>query len=321
MSLITVGLPVRNGETYLTPMLEGVLTQTYQDFELIISDNASKDRTADICLDFAKRDPRIRYHRQAAVLPPAVNHNFVLQKVGGSYFKWHSHDDVCGPDFLRKCLDALEDDRSAVLAYPRAKIIDSQGCETEDYAYEMRTDDRRPYVRFGSMLRADHRRYAAFEIYGLMRMSALRLVPEMGSYVSADRVLLTRLALLGRFIPLPEYLFFSREHGNRSVRTLPAGINANRKLLRRILGVGALPPLEWWDPTKTGRVNFPEWRLIREYCASIDGASLTPGEKVRCAVETLRWLASDLPKLARDVLIAGESLLTRTPPTVAQASS
>ncbi len=317
MPLISVGLPVRNGENYLAPMLEGVLTQTHQDFELIISDNASKDRTADICLDFAKRDRRIRYHRQTTVLPPAVNHNFVLQKAGGGFFKWHSHDDVCGPEFLRKCLDALNDDRNAVLAYPRAKIIDSHGCEIEDYVYQMRTDDGRPYVRFGSMLRADHRRYAAYEIYGLMRMSALRLVPEMGSYVSADRVLLTRLALLGRFIPLSEYLFFSREHGNRSVRTLPGGIDARRKLLRRILGLGPLPPLEWWDPTKTGQVNFPEWRLIREYCASIDGVSLSPGEKVRCAIETLRWFTSDIPKLARDLLIAGERLLTQTPQSVA----
>jgi hypothetical protein len=133
----------------------------------------------------------------------------------------------------------------------------------------------------------------------------------MGSYVSADRVLLTRLALLGRFVHLSDYLFFSREHGNRSVRTLPAGIDANRKWLRRILGVGALPPLEWWDPTKAGRINFPEWRLIREYCASIDGVPLTSHEKVSCAIETVRWLTSDIPKLARDLLIAGERLLTQ----------
>lgn len=70
--------------------------------------------------------------------------------------------------------------------------------------------------------------------------------------------------------------------------------------------MGALPPLEWWDPSKARRINFPEWRLIREYYASVSSAPLSAGEKAACAMEVLHWFGSDVPKLGRDVLISAE---------------
>jgi glycosyltransferase involved in cell wall biosynthesis len=310
MPRISVGVPVRNGEAFLRMALDGILAQTYEDFEVIISDNASRDSTAEICQEYSGRDRRVRYFRQFTVLPPAANHNFVLRHARGEFFKWNCHDDTCSPEFLRLCLAALEPDRGAVLAYPQARIIDASGAVIETYSYPLRTADPRARVRFGSVLRADHRRYAGFEIYGLIRRDALASTPEMGNYVSADRVLLARLALLGRFLEVPEPLFFSREHGNRSVRTLPSRISAERKWLRRIIGVGALPPLEWWDPSKTNRINFPEWRLIREYCASLETARLPLSQRAGCALEMLAWFGCDIPKLGRDLLIAAERFLT-----------
>lgn len=306
MPRISVGVPVRNGAAYLQEALDAILAQTYQDFELIISDNGSKDRTAEICQDAARLDRRIRYYRQNSVLPPAENHNFVLHRAKAEFFKWNCHDDTCAPLFLERCLEALQANGAAVLAYPQATIIDTESREVEEYSYPLRTAHPRPRVRFGSVLRADHRRFAGFEIYGLIRRRALAAVPDMGNYVSADRVLLARLALQGRFLEVPDRLFFSREHDQRSVRTLPAGISPDRRWLRRIIGVGALPPLEWWDPSKARRINFPEWRLIREYYASVSRAPLSAGEKAACWLEVLHWFASDVPKLGRDLLISAE---------------
>lgn len=316
MPRISVGLPVRNGEAYLQEAIDAILAQTYQDFELIISDNGSKDRTAEICQDAARVDRRIRYFRQSTVLPPAENHNFVLHRAKAEFFKWNCHDDACAPRFLERCLEALQADTAAVLASPQATIIDTESREVEEYSYPLRTADPRPRVRFGSVLRADHRRFAGFEIYGLMRRRALAAVPDMGNYVSADRVLLARLALQGRFLEIPDRLFFSREHDKRSVRTLPAGISAERRWLRRMIGVGALPPLEWWDPSKAGRVNFPEWRLIREYQASVRMAPLSTVEKAGCAMEVVHWFASDIPKLVRDVLISAERWIALRQPGI-----
>lgn len=209
MPRISIGLPVRNGAAYLQEAIDALLAQTYQDFELIISDNSSKDRTAEICQDAARGDRRIRYFRQSSLLPPAENHNFVLHRSKAEFFRWNSYDDTCAPQFLERCLEALQGDTAAVLAYPQTTIIDTESRAVDEYSYPLRTADPRPHV-FGSVLRADHRRFAGFEIYGLMRRRALAAVPDMGNYVSADRVLLARLALQGRFLELPERLFFPR---------------------------------------------------------------------------------------------------------------
>ncbi|MBV9771596.1 MAG: glycosyltransferase family 2 protein [Bryobacterales bacterium] len=310
MPRISVGMPVRNGENFVRIALDSVLSQTFRDFELIISDNDSQDQTAAICRAYADRDSRVRYYRQDTVLPPAANHNFVLRQAKGELFKWACHDDVCDPEFLSKCVGVLDADPGAVLAYPGSIIIDDSGNELRKYSYPLRTNENAPAVRFGSLLRADHRRFTAFEIYGLMRMQALRQIREMGNYVTADRVVLVRMALLGRFAEVPHVLFFSREHGNRSVRTLPGSIAAGRVWLRRVIGVGPLPPLEWWDSSKAGCVNFPEWRLIREYLQVIREAPVRLGVKVQCLAEVARWVVGDIPKLGRDVIIAAEQLLT-----------
>ena len=90
---LTVGLPVYNGEKYLAESLEALLGQSYEDFELIISDNASTDGTADICRRYEKQDSRIRYVRQPRNIGLAPNHNFVLEQAREELFKWAYHDE------------------------------------------------------------------------------------------------------------------------------------------------------------------------------------------------------------------------------------
>ena len=60
---LSIGLPVYNGERFLAQALECLLAQTFRDFELVISDNASTDRTSEICYAYVQRDPRVRYVR------------------------------------------------------------------------------------------------------------------------------------------------------------------------------------------------------------------------------------------------------------------
>ena len=84
MPRLSVGLPVYNGEGYLAESLEALLGQSYEDFELIISDNASTDGTADICRRYAKQDSRIRYIRQPRNIGCAPNHNYLVARPGAS---------------------------------------------------------------------------------------------------------------------------------------------------------------------------------------------------------------------------------------------
>ena len=104
---LTVGLPVYNGAEHLAESLASLLGQTYDNFELLISDNASSDGTADICHLYEKQDPRVRYFRQAHNIGSAANHNFVFRQGRGELFKWASHDDLYARDLLKRCVDAL----------------------------------------------------------------------------------------------------------------------------------------------------------------------------------------------------------------------
>src|ERR1700730_635676 len=112
---LTVGLPVYNGESYLAESLDALLGQSYEDFELIISDNASTDGTADICRGYAKQDSRIRYIRQPHHIGLAPNHNFVAEQGRGEFFKWAAADDLYARDLLKCCVDALDEYPHVVL--------------------------------------------------------------------------------------------------------------------------------------------------------------------------------------------------------------
>src|ERR1700741_97664 len=122
--MISIGMPVCNGERFLAEAIESLLAQTCADFELIISDNASTDRTAEIAGAFAARERRVRYIRQPHNLGAARNWNYVVEAATGPYFKWASANDRCDPTFLEKCLAVLRQDQRVVLCYGRTALID-----------------------------------------------------------------------------------------------------------------------------------------------------------------------------------------------------
>src|SRR5262245_38039803 len=94
---VSIGMPVRNGEPFIADAIDSLLAQTLTDFELIICDNASTDRTQEICGEYAAQDARIRYYRNPTNLGPAQNHNKCFELSRGEYFRWHAHDDMCLP--------------------------------------------------------------------------------------------------------------------------------------------------------------------------------------------------------------------------------
>lgn len=212
-SRVSVGIPVFNGENYLEEALQSILAQSYQDFELIISDNASTDRTEEICKSYAAQDERIRYYRSAENLGAAKNFNHVFELSRGEYFKWAAHDDLIAPDFLLKCVDVLDKDIGIVLCYSKATIIDEYGRCLETYERKIRTDSSKPRKRFFSNLLCR----GWFHIFGLIRASALQMTPLMGNHAAGDSLLLTRLNFLGPFHEIPEYLLSLRKHPQQSM--------------------------------------------------------------------------------------------------------
>lgn len=304
--LLSVGLFVYNGERFLEEALHSILNQTFTDFELIISDNASTDRTGEIAEAHAKRDDRIRYYRSEKNMGAGWNVRRVYELATGKYFKQAAVDDLLEPNFLWRCVEILERDPDCVVAYARTKEVDENGAFIKNYVTPMKTDSNDPVARFREMFHTGGDK--CYQIFGVMRMSALRQLPPQGSYVNADGVLLARMSLLGRFYEVPEHLFISRRHREQSMATLPVRVKQPRRF-RLTNRYGNLPCPEWWDPAKTRALTFPEFRRLREYFLSIYRAPLGAEQKLRCYSMLLPWIRWNFKGMLKDLLIAADQVL------------
>jgi glycosyltransferase involved in cell wall biosynthesis len=312
--VVSVGLFVYNGERFIEEAINSILNQTFTEFELIISDNASTDRTGEIVEAYAQRDDRIRYHRSEKNMGAGWNARRVYELATGKYFKWAAVDDLLEPDLLRRCVEILESDSGCVVAHARTKEVDENGTFIKNYVTPMKTDHDDPIARFREMLLSGGDR--CYQIYGVMRMSALRQLPPQGIYVNADGVLLARMSLLGRFYEVPEYLFINRRHSGQSGATLPVRLTQPRRFRLTNWYCSSLPSPEWWDPSKRRALTFPEFRLLLEYFLSIFRAPLGAGQKLRCYFMLLSWLraptgtsTSHFKQMVKDVLIAADQVL------------
>lgn len=297
--LVTIGLPVYNGEEYLEEALDSILAQTYENFELIISDNASTDGTEEICRRYAQ-DPRVQYQRSPTNQGATWNFNRVWELASGKYFKWHAHDDLLEPEFLRKCVEVLEANPDVVLCHTETDIIEQNGELFEHYGIKLETDDPRPTHRFKELLIKWQR---CFPIFGVIRTATLRKTPAMGNYGHADGVLLARLGLLGRFHEVPETLFSYRRHEKQSTSVYG--------LKDKSAGNDYHAYLAWFDPSKADRLAFPQWKILWEYLRSIFMAPLSIGQKARCLFIIVWYMRIRARNLLRDLQIAALTIYYR----------
>jgi glycosyltransferase involved in cell wall biosynthesis len=271
-----IGLPVYNGENFLAQSIEALLGQTYQDFELIITDNASTDGTEEICRDYAARDARIRYFRNRRNLGCAPNHNLAFRLSRSELFKWASHDDLYARDLVRRCVEALDEHPHAVAAHGWTAMIDGSGSVTRAIEYPLATASPHAPERFRSMLFGN----GGDDDGAVIRSEVLRRVAPLGSYHHADRTVVTELALHGPFHQVPDWLYFRRDHPDRAERACPT-------VRKRCANL---------DPRRADRLRHPVARLFAEYAwayfAMIQRAPLTREQRRECLGHLGRWLAS-----------------------------
>lgn len=302
--LLSIGLFVYNGEPFLRKTLDSILSQTFRDFELIISDNASSDKTQEICESYIRSDLRVRYYRNEMNMGAGWNIRRVFSLATGKYFKWAACDDLYEPTFLSACVTTLEQDASYVLAHARTQVIDERDNFLENYKWPMQSDAPGPIKRFESMLLNDH---MCYQIFGVIRREALLRIPPQGSYVNSDGVLLAQLAFLGRFYEDAGFLFISRRHEKQSSQTLPSRVKKRRfRLTNRH---GTLPSPEWWDPQRARSIEFPEWRQLQEYYRSILGAPISAVDQCKCFLLLGRWVIKHFRRMMKDILIAADQVL------------
>lgn len=106
--LISVCIPVYNGEPHIHETIESVQKQTFSDFELLIQDNASTDATWELLVRLAAQDSRISLARNPSNLGMSGNWNAVIDRARGKYAMLLSADDLLMPDFLLRCLAEFE---------------------------------------------------------------------------------------------------------------------------------------------------------------------------------------------------------------------
>jgi hypothetical protein len=308
---VSIGLPVYNGERWLSEAVDSILAQTFTDFELILSDNASTDGTAALCQEYAHQDSRVRYVRNGRNIGGNPNSTQVFLMARGEYFRWAAHDDRCEPSLLERLVKDLDDHPDASVSTSPSISVDSWGhsipghpvVKVADSVWLRRsirvitTDDRGirwptegtsgpPSERFRQLLMTQG---PCECLYGLIRSSALRTTELVAPYTESDRVLLANLALLGRFSVVGEPLFYKRWHdGNRYDELGPWRMAWSRPEL-----------------TETGQITLPYWLQLLGYLSVIKQASyLSKVERVRCMGSVARWARLRWKMLTLDVLCA-----------------
>lgn len=287
---VSIAIPVYNGENYLAEAIDSLLAQTFEDFELIISDNASTDRTPDVCREYAARDPRIRCFREDENRGMAWNFRRVFDVSRGQYFKWSAHDDVVDPTFLARTVEVLDRDPSVILCTAASALIDAQGELVPDEgagasAHWGRpgkppkltcTPDRefaspRPHRRFRDVLLHE---VSGHPLYGLIRADVLRGTGLLRPYCLAEKVLLAELALRGRLHVIPELLALFRWHEEQATR-----IKSVAEYTRQVN-----PRASRWQ-----RLPF-RVQSTWGYLSLIPRAGLAPAEQARCLSVWARYV-------------------------------
>ena len=281
---VSIGIPVQNGENFLEEAIKSILNQTFSDLELIISDNASTDKTPDICRKYAKRDKRIRYVRNEENIGASENFNNLFKFSKGEYYLSVSHDDYFHPDFLKKSVDILDNNKSIHLVHSKTMAVNEKGIPIQDYSSDLDLDSESPSKRLYNSICVSH---PIMEIFGLIRSSTLRKTTLMGKYTSADRILLAEIALLGKCHIIQEYLFYNRLHKKQHYNIYPT---------RQERAV-------WWDPNLKNVKTFPHWRLLLELYRSIKNSPIKGKEKRQCYFILIIWIKKHIGYLIRNLFL------------------
>jgi glycosyltransferase involved in cell wall biosynthesis len=279
-------MPVFNREKYIVEALDSLLSQTFTDFEIIITDNASTDKTRGICEAYAKKDNRITYVRNEENIGAAENFNKVFNMASGEYFKWAASDDICNPDFLQRSVDILDKDPSTVLCMPEEIAINEDGNILTEYLDRFEKllylSDKNPMKRFRDMTFKWH---GCFMVFGLIRRSILSQTSLIGSYIGSDRVLLAQLTLLGKFKTTTDIPIYFRRHEEQY-----CALDTDES--RRA----------WFNPKCKGDISSTHLGYLHEYVKAINSFSPTYRDKLRGYLLLIEWVLRKRKAIFNEIL-------------------
>ena len=254
MTRFSVALPVRNGADYLRQALDSILAQQHEDFELVVSDNASTDETPDILAEYGRRDSRLRASRTDTLIPQADNVNRSVELASNRWVKLFCHDDVMKPECLATLAEAI----------PRA---DASNVGLIGHGEEWLFSNGYRYGRFAEHAEGEAEVLAGRDVLRkLLTRGATVSLPAVSNalvrkdawrsaggfeprYVHFDIFLWARLLLQWNYIYLPRVLITYRIHGAQvavTARKNLTSINDHRQFWSAFLAeAGPLLDLGW----------------------------------------------------------------------------
>ncbi|CEG13087.1 hypothetical protein MSIBF_A320005 [groundwater metagenome] len=220
---VSIGMPVWNGGDFIKQTLDSLLAQDFTDFELIISDNTSTDKTKEICKEYAERDNRIKYYRNDVNIGAEANFKKVLDLANAPYFMWASYDDLWEPTYISEMVKVLDTNKSVVVAFCVSDSIDANGKQLWVHKDHLNLFSKgTTFKRSFKFLIKSPWYHQANIIYGLMRTSVIKNIGGMinfekfrenrlnrGGY-AVDLLTIFRLIFEGDFYIINKVLFHHR---------------------------------------------------------------------------------------------------------------
>jgi glycosyltransferase involved in cell wall biosynthesis len=279
---VSVGMPVYNAGNHLAPSIESILQQTFRDLELIVCDNASTDRSLQVALEYADKDPRVRVLRGSRNIGANPNYRKAALAAVGQYFKWSSSNDLIEPTFIERCVQALDSNPGVVLCHGQTGIFTDDPRNSSEYRddFPLEMDDAvERFIRLCEGLRLNNM------MNGLIRREALLQTSVMPDYMSSDTVVLAELALRGKFQLVPGVRFLRRLDESSAT-----ALQAPHRVLAHHYPDGGMG------------AQFQTWRLVRGYFSAVRRAPLPPASRRRAYAYVTRRAYWNLPGLLNDLV-------------------
>jgi len=199
---VSIGMPVYNGEKFIRGALDSLLAQTFTDFELIVSDNASTDSTELICREYMDRDTRIHYVRQRQNIGSVANFQYVLSEASGEYFMWAAADDRRDSRFLSMAVEVLDSDARIGLVFSDM-VTENLSTGAKEFSSCGFSDSRRKSLKYLFRLQSA----CPSLVYGLHRRRVLQEAPFLRfDYADVHLTHWYELNSVIKTIPLPLYI-------------------------------------------------------------------------------------------------------------------
>jgi glycosyltransferase involved in cell wall biosynthesis len=289
MPRVSIAVPAYNCERYIAQALQSLLAQTYRDFEIVVSDNASTDRTAEICENIAAADSRVRVVRRKDNIGGPGNFRYAYSLCQGEFIKWSTADDYWDPRYLELCLAELDRQPDVVLCYSKTTLVDADGRRISDYDDNLDLLEESPRRRFNDLLSLIGLCNAHL---GVIRRSALARTRLIGNELASDAHFLAELSLYGKFRVVPEHLFFRRYHEQSSSWQRDSAEHQRK----------------YYAPGRSSKFSMQTWKKFGRLYSAVWRSPVPLAQKILLSKDLARsvaWSASHLAAEVRGLLSSG----------------